>query len=113
MHLFFIETPVFTERVVRQSLEDAVRKLQELLDAHPESGALDPGTGGMRKIRIASAFRGKGKRSGARVLYLFLPAQQVIYLVFVYEKNEGDTLSVAGKRTMRAFADAIHREWER
>lgn len=85
MHLFFIETPVFTERVVRQSLEDAVRKLQELLDAHPESGALDPGTGGMRKIRIASAFRGKGKRSGR----------------------------VPGKRTMRAFADAIHREWER
>ena len=51
--------------------------LQRELMNDPESGAVMPGCGGLRKIRIADPGRGKGKRGGARVIYLHVPEASV------------------------------------
>jgi hypothetical protein len=68
--LIFVETGVFTKRVARLGLEEALRELQKELLQNPLGGDLDPGTGGLRKVRIPDPGRGKGKRGGARVHYL-------------------------------------------
>jgi hypothetical protein len=60
--LGFVETSVFTRRIVALALEEPLRELQLHLLRDPEAGALDPGTGGLRKVRMGDPGRGKGKR---------------------------------------------------
>jgi len=110
--LGFVETNVFTRRVVALGLEEPLRELQLHLLHDPEAGALDPGTGGLRKIRIGDPGRGKGKRSGARVHYLWLPAPSLVYLLYVYSKDEADSLTAKQKHQLRTVVDAIRREWD-
>ena len=107
MRLTFLETPVFTARIGKLGLEAGLRALQSTLLETPEAGRLDPGTGGLRKIRIPDPTRGKGKRSGARVHYLWLPHRQRVYLVYVYGKDETPTLSTAQKRALYQVVHAI------
>src|SRR5947207_12555350 len=96
--LTFIETNVFTRRIGALGLEESLRGLQhELLD-NPEAGDVEPGTAGLRKVRLGDPTRGKGKRGGARVHYLWLPHRGQIYLMFVYGKNEASTLTADQKR---------------
>jgi hypothetical protein len=78
MRLWFVETQTFTKRLERFGLDQDLRALQEELLANPEAGDTDPGTGGLRKVRMTASARGKGKRGGARVHYLWLPTHQVI-----------------------------------
>ena len=112
MNLTFVETTVFTKRVQSLGLESGLRELQAELCAHPDLGDLDPGTGGLRKIRMPDAFRSKGKRGGARIHYLYHPKSALVYLLFVYGKDELTTLTVAQKKKLKAVADAIRAEWQ-
>jgi hypothetical protein len=107
----FVETSAFTKRVVALGLEESLRALQLQLSEKPAIGATDPGTGGLRKVRIADPGRGKGKRSGARVHYLWISESSVIYLLSVYSKDELDTLTAEQKRRLRGVVEAIKREW--
>ena len=108
--MVFVETSVFTKRIARLELEEALRDLQLELLENPTAGDLDPGTGGLRKVRMADPMRGKGKRGGARVHYLWLPHRDVIYLLFVYSKDEDDSLSGQQKRALRAAVEGIKKE---
>ncbi len=105
--LVFVETSVFTKRIARLGLEDALRGLQLSLLENPTAGDLDPGTGGLRKVRMTDPTRGKGKRGGARVHYLWLPHRERIYLLFAYSKDEDDTLSQQQKKVLRAVVEGI------
>jgi hypothetical protein len=109
----FVETRVFTRRVVALGLERSLRDLQLMLVNQPSAGDLDSGTGGLRKVRMSDPARGKGKRSGARVHYLWLPDVAVVYLMFVYTKDEASTLTPGQKRELRTVVEAIKREWAR
>lgn len=113
MDLTFVETRVFTSRVITLRLDEAVRQVQQELLENPEAGHLDPGTGGLRKIRMADPGRGKGKRGGARVHYLWLPDAQIVYLMFVYTKDESDTLTPAQKKVLKAVAQKIRAAYTR
>jgi hypothetical protein len=105
--LTFVETNVFTKRMSALGLEGSLRGLQlELLD-NPEAGDVEPGTAGLRKIRIGDPTRGKGKRGGARVHYLWLPHRGRIYLMFVYGKNDVSTLTVNQKKQLREVVAQI------
>lgn len=112
MNIHFIETKRFTHRIQDLGLEPVLRALQAELSANPTSGDLDAGTGGLRKIRMPDPLRGKGKRSGARVHYLFLPQSSVIYLLFVYSKDELAALSAAQKKMLKRIVDVIRAEWQ-
>ena len=109
--LAFVETNVFTRRIVSLGLEGPLRELHIVLLRDPEAGALDPGTGGLRKVRIGDPGRGKGKRGGARVHYLWIPAASLIYLIYVYSKDEATSLSPTQKKQLRAVVEAIKQEW--
>jgi hypothetical protein len=110
--IVFVETTIFTRRVNALGLEQGLRDLQLQLTGNPEAGRLDPGTGGLRKVRMGDASRGKGKRSGARVHYLWLSEYAVIYMIFVYSKDESDTLTPDQKRKLKTVVDAIKKEWK-
>lgn len=113
MHLCFVETRVFTRRLQALGIEPELRALQQHLLTHPEAGTLDPGTGGLRKIRLGDPAKGQGKRAGARVHYLWLPHHAVIYLIFIYTKGEAASLSPAQQRELRRVVDQIKAEWDR
>ncbi len=108
--LTFVETGVFTKRTQALGLDDSLQRLQIELLINPEAGDLEPGTGGLRKIRMADPTRGKGKRGGARVHYLWLRHKGRIYLIFVYGKNESTTLTGDQKRQLRGIAAKIKEE---
>jgi len=111
LYLYFIETNVFTKRVIQLGLENELHDLQGELLASPTAGDTDAGTGGLRKIRMRATRRAKGKRGGARAHYLYLAAHGVIYLLFVYGKDEQSTLSRDQKRQLKAMVESIKREW--
>jgi hypothetical protein len=70
----------------------------------PAGGDLIPGSGGLRKRRIA--LPGRGKRGGARVITLYLGEAFPVYAVFAFAKNEREDLSPEQKRVlMRIVAD--------
>ena len=110
MKLVFVETAGFSRRIARLGLEKDLRDLQLALLENPRAGWLDPGTGGLRKVRMSAARLGKGKSGGARVHYLYLSHVRRIYLIFVYAKNEELTLSPDQKRQLSEVVTSIKTE---
>ena len=100
---------MFTRRTVELGFEDALRQLQLVLSEHPGLADLEPGTGGLRKARMADERRGKGKRSGARVHYLWIPNRSLIYLLHLYTKDQDTKLSEEQKRLLKAVVAEIKR----
>lgn len=93
--LEFLETPVFTRRIVELLSESEYAALQGALVVNPEAGHVIAGTGGLRKIRWHESRRGKGKRGGVRVIYYWYAAGSVIYMLLAYSKDEQDDLSAS------------------
>lgn len=74
---------------------------------NPEKGSIVTGTGGVRKIRLKSASR--GKRSGFRVCYFYYDEMGDLFLIMVYSKNEKEDLSQEEKKRLKAITDEIKR----
>lgn len=108
--LTFVETTAFTKRVLALGLEDSLQMLQQEALADPEAGDVEPGTGGLRKIRMRDPGRGKGKRAGGRVHYLWQKHKERIYLIFVYGKHESAKLTADQKRQLRQIAAQIREQ---
>lgn len=94
----FVESDRFTRRIVKLGLEGGLADLQAELRANPRAGVVEPGTCGLRKIRIRDSTRWQGKRFGARVHYVFVPGEESIYLMNVYPKDEQVKLTADEKR---------------
>jgi hypothetical protein len=103
--LTFVEAPQFTSQILQLLTDDEYREFQSELAAYPEQGDVIPGLRGLRKTRLAA--RGKGKRGGARVIYLHLPAAGVIYLFYVYTKGDVSDLSPDHKKRLLAAVEQI------
>jgi hypothetical protein len=100
-----------------------VRRAEEILDADerddvinaiayaPLSGDLIPGTGGLRKVRIART--GTGKRGGARVIYYFYNEDFPILLLAVYAKNAQSDLSASDKRLLSELVKGVTTRWQK
>jgi mRNA-degrading endonuclease RelE of RelBE toxin-antitoxin system len=85
----FVETPIFTAVIQRHLDDEHYRQLQIALMLRPAQGPVIPGSGGLRKVRWATT--GGGKRAGLRVVYYWLPDEQVIYMLYAYAKSaQGD-----------------------
>ena len=69
---------------------------------HPDAGNVIPGAGGARKLRWAA--KGKGKRGGARVVYLYVVIAARIYLLRCYAKSIRTDLTADEKRELRQIA---------
>jgi hypothetical protein len=100
----FIETTEFSKWQPRFLPGDAYAELQQSLAADPLKGDVMPGCGGLRKLRIADPRRQKGKRGGARVIYLHIPEVNQFLMLDIYSKGEKDDLTPAEKKDLRNLA---------
>lgn len=107
--MIFVElTPFYEFRRANWS-DDELRALQSVLLERPDAGPLIPGARGLRKLRWTLA--GRGKRGGARVIYYWLGAEERVYLVFAYAKNEQENLTHDQTRQLANLIDgAINHE---
>lgn len=103
--LEFIYTPLF-ERMGRTLLDDeAMRQVEERLLIDPRAGDLVAATGGVRKLRVS--LHGRGRRGGARLVYLYVELRSRIYFLLVYAKNERIDLTPADKKMLRELVKQL------
>lgn len=103
--LTFIESPGFTEQCTDLWTDAEYAAFQHFLVARPEVGDVIPGLGGLRKVRWSA--KGRGKRGGARVIYLLLLQRGLIYLFQAYAKGDIADLTPEQKKRLRAAVDEI------
>jgi hypothetical protein len=109
MNRTFIEVPMFIKKWQELGLTDEnLRELQNILLENPKAGSVIQGTGGLRKIRIS--MDEKGKRGGARVLYVDIELKESIYFVNVYSKNEKEDLTEDEKKAFKAVIKILKEE---
>jgi mRNA-degrading endonuclease RelE of RelBE toxin-antitoxin system len=73
------------------SLKNEFAELLESLELDPQQGT-NLGNN-CYKIRIAIASKGKGKSGGARVITYIMIAEEIVYLLSIYDKSEKDNLT--------------------
>ncbi len=64
-----------------------------------------PGAGGARKLRWAA--KGKGRRGGARVIYIYVVIAARVYLIRCYAKNVKSDLTADENRQLRQIAASL------
>lgn len=101
--MIFIETPIFTKRLSELLDDDSYAALQRGLAESPDMGDLIEGTGGLRKIRVAS--HGRGKRGGSRVIYYHFVSASQIALLLIYPKNEKDDLTAEERKVLKRIIE--------
>lgn len=89
--LEFVETEIFTRRIVEMLPDCEYRDLQLFLIKRPDAGDLIPGGKGLRKIRWVS--RSKGKSGGIRVIYYLHLKGRRIYMIYPYRKSDQEDLT--------------------
>lgn len=95
------ETAAYTAEADKLLSDEERRSLGNYLAQNPTAGVVMPGTGGVRKVRVA--IEGRGKSGGARVVYFFRNEVMPLYLLAIFAKNEKANLSAAEKAAMRRF----------
>lgn len=109
MRALFVELPAFIRQRSNYLDDEAYRGLQNDLLVAPDAGDLIVGTGGLRKLRYGDTKRGKGKRSGLRVIYFWWAVQRQFWLFTLYDKDEMDDLS---PKQRAALKDMLKQELE-
>ena len=102
------ETPTFSRQTDRIFSEDEKREVIAFLSENPLASDEIPGTGGVRKLRVAAS--GRGKRGGARIIYLYLGKAIPIYALLAYTKGQQANLTPDAREAVKALATAIKRQ---
>jgi hypothetical protein len=91
--------PKFKEDATRLIGAEGIEAVAAYLIGHPDSGLVIPGSGGARKLRWAA--KGKGKRGGLQIVYLYIVVAGRIYLLLCYSKNVKSDLTADEKKELR------------
>jgi hypothetical protein len=90
----------------KKLMDDEERaELVEYLAYNPTVGDVIPGSGGVRKMRWG--LEGRGKRGGARVIYLFHDLEMPLFVFTAYAKNERENLSQAEIKAFQKLAQIL------
>ena len=108
--MLFVESWLFTKRLPELLGDEGYRKLQNVLARNPERGPVIPGCDGLRKIRVGLDTTGKGKRSGARVVYLHISETDRCDMLLIYSKDERDDLTAKEKTVLTELAHEARAE---
>ena len=87
---------------------DGIDAVAVYLIEHPEAGDVIPGSGGVRKLRWAA--KGKGKRGGSRIIYVYIVVAVSIYLLRCYAKSVKTDLTADEKKELRQIAANLRGE---
>ena len=108
MIAIFVESTFFEKLRADYLSDDEFLDLQLLLLANPKSGSAIQKTGGLRKIRFKA--KGRGKRSGIRIIYYYLDSKNRFYMLTLYAKNEVKDLTSNQKQKLKQFMEAWRNE---
>ncbi len=111
MMFTFIEHPNFTKQIQSLFSDEEYREFQADLAAKPESGDVIPGLAGLRKVRWSA--KGKGKRGGARIIYLLIPEPGVVYLFYAYTKGDISDMKPDQKKRLAGLVEEIRKEHQK
>ena len=100
-----VEAPSYLNDAERLLTEAERTDLAISLAADPYQGVLIKGTGGLRKMRVG--FAGRGKRGGGRVVYWYHSEGYPIVLLAMFAKNEASDLSVGEAKLLSKIADRL------
>ncbi len=100
-----VELPEYIKQVSSLLNDSEKQGIINYLAAHPQSGAMMKGTGGIRKFRWASGNRGKS--SGVRVIYYFHNESMPLFLLTVFGKNEKANLSKTERNELAKFVNLL------
>lgn len=104
----FVEFFSFRDQWARLALtEPDFFALQAELRRNPLGVGAIAGTGGLRKIRLASPGSEKGKSGSFRVFYFYYPDQGWVFLVGVIGKGHKENLDKAERNAMRVVAERL------
>ena len=106
MRAVFVELPAFERHRSSYLDDEAFQALQKLLMKQPEAGDPIQDTGGLRKLRFADAWRGKGKRGGLRVIYYWWVTGLQFWLFTLYDKDEMSDLTAQQRKALKAIIKA-------
>jgi mRNA-degrading endonuclease RelE of RelBE toxin-antitoxin system len=104
-----VETPPYLAEAERLFSAEERTMIVDTVSAEPRCGVVIPGTGGVRKVRVASS--GRGKRGGARVIYLFGGDNVPVFLLAVFAKNEKSDLSPAERNKLARMTAELMRSF--
>ena len=97
-----MQLPKFRAKATKLIGADGIDALAIYLIDHSDAGDVIQGSGGVRKLRWAA--KGKGKRGGARIIYLYVTIAARIYLLRCYAKNVKSDLTADEKKELRQIA---------
>lgn len=106
--MHFIETTVFTRRILELMDDDEYRALQFFLSTRPDAGDIIPGSGGLRKVRWHTSTT--GKRGGIRLIYYWAVREDTILFLFAFRKNERSDLTPEQIRILRRIVEEEYHE---
>jgi hypothetical protein len=72
---------------------------------HLDAGDVISGAGAARKLRWAA--KGKGKRGGARIIYVYVVIAARVFLIRCYAKNVKSDLSADEKKQLRQITASL------
>jgi len=97
-----LQLPKFKAEATELIGAEGVEALAAYLADHPDAGDVIPGAGGVRKLRWAA--KGKGKRGGARIIYVYVVIAARVFLIRCYAKNVKSDLTANEKKQLRQIA---------
>ncbi len=104
------ELPAFRRQAEAAGMaEEEIEDLISYLAENPTTGAVIPGTGGCRKVRVAG--RGKGKSGGYRTITFYSGADIPVFLLAVFSKGERTTMPPKERSALAGIAKAIVDEY--
>ncbi len=104
-----VETPPYLADAERLLNAEERATIVDTVSAEPRCGVIIPGTGGVRKLRIAAS--GRGKRGGARVVYLYGGVDVPVFLLAIFAKNEKSDLSQAERNNLAKVTSELMRSY--
>ena len=106
----FKHTKIFDTQWYALDLDDDdLAELQNEICDDPTRPPVIPRTGGIRKIRVKQD--GRGKSSGARVLYGDFPKHGIVYLFAIYPKSVKENIDEDERKALKAMMAQINKEW--
>jgi RelE toxin of RelE / RelB toxin-antitoxin system len=97
-----LQLPKFKTEATKLIGAQGIEEIAIHLISYPSAGVVIPGSGGVRKLRWSA--KGKGKRSGVRIIYLYVVIAARIYLLRCYAKNVKTDLTADERKQLRNIA---------
>ncbi|MBT3225693.1 MAG: type II toxin-antitoxin system RelE/ParE family toxin [Deltaproteobacteria bacterium] len=100
-----VELPEFRKKSDKLMTDSERESVINYLAAHPASGDIIQGTGGIRKLRWSA--RGKGKSGGVRIIYYFHNELIPLFLLSLFGKDEKANLTKAERNNLAKLTSLL------